>query len=89
MVLGISSVSGGHYKNYYFFNRAFHINKLAFFSTNRKARPIDSSFASILDDVKRLLRTGDSGNNAGITWAFSSSIICMLCDEILKIFHQL
>ena len=55
-------------------------------STARKARPIDSSFASILDDVKRLLRTGDSGNNAGITWAFSSSIICMLPDEILKFF---
>ena len=41
------------------------------------------------DDVKRLLRTGDGGNIAGITKAFSSSIMCMLCDEILKIFHQL
>ena len=41
------------------------------------------------DDVKRLLRTGDRSNIAGITKAFSSSIICMLPDEILKIFHQL
>ena len=41
------------------------------------------------DDVKRLLRTGDGGNITGITKAFSSSIVCMLPNEILKILHQL
>ncbi|KAK7860539.1 hypothetical protein CFP56_036659 [Quercus suber] len=76
MVLGISSVSGG----------AFHINKLPFFLLIEK---LGLLIILLHDDVKRLLRTGDGGNIAGITKAFYSSIICMLCDEILKIFHPL
>ena len=76
--------------NLLLFSRSIsHQQTSCIFSTDRKASPIDSSFASTLDDVKQLLRAGDSGNISGITKAFSSSIICMLCDEILKIFHQL
>nr|POE55390.1 hypothetical protein CFP56_61658 [Quercus suber] len=56
------------------------------FSTDRKAWPIDSSFASTHDDVKKILRAGDSDNISGITKAFSSSIICTSPDEILKNF---
>ena len=56
------------------------------FSTDRKAWPIDSSFASRHDDVKQILRAGDSDNISGITKAFFSSIICTSPDEILKNF---
>ncbi|XP_042949109.1 uncharacterized protein LOC122281567 isoform X5 [Carya illinoinensis] len=53
------------------------------FSTDKKSPPNHSSFASTLDEVKRLVRSGDVGNIAGITKAFSSSIICTLPDVIL------
>ncbi|XP_035543314.1 uncharacterized protein LOC108983821 isoform X4 [Juglans regia] len=53
------------------------------FSTDKKAPPVDGSFASTLDEIKRLVRSGDVGNIAGITKAFSSSIICTSPDVIL------
>ena len=74
-------------KNLFLFSRSIsHQQTSCIFSTDKKTRSIDSSFASTLDDVKRLLRSGGSGNIAGIIKAFSSSIICTSPDEILKNF---
>ncbi|XP_059441149.1 uncharacterized protein LOC132173627 isoform X2 [Corylus avellana] len=56
------------------------------FSTDKMAMPVDSSFASILDEVKRFVSSGGGGNIAGITKSFASSIICTSPDGILKNF---
>lgn len=74
-------------KNLLIFSQSIsHQQTSCIFSTDKVAMPVDSSFASILDEVKRFVRSGDGGNIADITQSFSSSIICTSPDGILKNF---
>ncbi|KAK9268493.1 hypothetical protein L1049_000245 [Liquidambar formosana] len=74
-------------KNLLLFARSIsHQQPFKLFSTYTKAMQADSSFVSTLTEVKGIIRSRHGGGLAGITEAFSSSIICTTPDEILRNF---
>ncbi|EXB50294.1 hypothetical protein L484_017832 [Morus notabilis] len=73
-------------KNLLLFSRSILHQQACIFSIDKKAKPDASSFGVALSEVKRSLRNGNDDEIAGITKAFSSSIICATPKEILNSF---
>lgn len=71
-----------------FSQNVLHTKACCFFSSGREAKAADSSFASTLGEVKKIIRNDHIDEMAEIIKAFSSAMLCTTADEILKSFPQ-
>ncbi|PON51517.1 Nucleolar pre-ribosomal-associated protein [Parasponia andersonii] len=71
-------------KNLFLFSRCISNQQTCVFSIDQKSIPTVSSFGIKLDEVKRLLSSGNDGEIAGLTEVVSSSIICTISEDVLK-----
>ncbi|KAJ0045378.1 hypothetical protein Pint_04163 [Pistacia integerrima] len=74
-------------KNLLLFSQSIsHQQTCCMFSIDKRVMPSDNSFSNTLGEVKKIVSCGHSVEIAGIIKAFSSTMLCMSPDELLKNF---